>query len=137
MSTTSTCSAAPGRSTSRPRRDDRSAIDDIYRIYVRNADGEMVPLRALAEARIVLGPQALIRYNNYRSVTINGSAGAGRQLRRGARGDGASVGRTTLPRGYGYEWTGTALQEKEAAGQTAIILGLAVLFAYLFLVGAV
>ena len=40
----------------------------------------------------------------------------------------------TLPQGYGYEWTGTALQEKEAAGKTTAILGLAVLFAYLFLV---
>ena len=39
-----------------------------------------------------------------------------------------------LPQGYSFEWTGTALQEKEAAGQTTIILGLAVLFAYLFLV---
>ncbi len=40
-----------------------------------------------------------------------------------------------LPTGYGYEWTGTALQEKQAAaGKTAIVLGLAVLFAYLFLV---
>ena len=41
---------------------------------------------------------------------------------------------TTLPQGFSYEWTGTALQEKEAAGQTTVILGLAVLFAYLFLV---
>ena len=41
---------------------------------------------------------------------------------------------TTLPAGYSYEWTGTALQEKAAAGQTTTILGLAVLFAYLFLV---
>ncbi len=36
--------------------------------------------------------------------------------------------------GYGYEWTGTALQELQAAGQTSMILALAVLFAYLFLV---
>jgi multidrug efflux pump subunit AcrB len=40
----------------------------------------------------------------------------------------------TLPTGYAYEWTGTALQEKEAGGKTPIVLGLAVLFAYLFLV---
>jgi multidrug efflux pump subunit AcrB len=40
----------------------------------------------------------------------------------------------TLPAGYGFEWTGTALQEKEAAGKTTMILALAVLFAYLFLV---
>ena len=40
----------------------------------------------------------------------------------------------TLPAGYGFEWTGTALQEKAASGRTGIVLGLAVLFAYLFLV---
>ena len=45
------------------------------------------------------------------------------------------VSAATLPPGYGFEWTGTALQEKEAAGKTTIILALAVLFAYLFLVG--
>jgi multidrug efflux pump subunit AcrB len=39
-----------------------------------------------------------------------------------------------LPPGFGYEWTGTAYQEKQAAGQTGLILALAVLFAYLFLV---
>jgi multidrug efflux pump subunit AcrB len=45
------------------------------------------------------------------------------------------LARTTLPAGYGYEWTGTALQEKAASGQTGFILGLALVFAYLFLVG--
>jgi multidrug efflux pump subunit AcrB len=39
-----------------------------------------------------------------------------------------------LPHGFSFEWTGTALQEKEAAGKTTLILALAVLFAYLFLV---
>ena len=42
--------------------------------------------------------------------------------------------RETLPAGYSFEWTGTAYQEQQASGQTGIILGLAVLFAYLFLV---
>jgi multidrug efflux pump subunit AcrB len=45
------------------------------------------------------------------------------------------ISAATLPRGFGYEWTGTALQEKEASGKTTTILALAVLFAYLFLVG--
>jgi multidrug efflux pump subunit AcrB len=45
------------------------------------------------------------------------------------------VAKATLPAGYSYEWTGTALQEQQASGQTAFILGLAVVFAYLFLVG--
>src|SRR4029450_13728056 len=45
------------------------------------------------------------------------------------------LAKSTLPAGYGFEWTGTALQEKAASGQTGFILALAVLFAYLFLVG--
>jgi multidrug efflux pump subunit AcrB len=45
------------------------------------------------------------------------------------------VSSATLPSGYGYEWTGTAYQEAAASGQTGAILGLAILFAFLFLVG--
>ncbi len=111
----------------------RKSIDDIYDIYVRNKDGSMVPLRALAVARLVVGPQLLIRYNNYRAAIVNGSPAPG--LSSGeALAAMERISATALPAGYGYEWTGTALQEKEAAGKTPIVLGLAVLFAYLFLV---
>ena len=44
------------------------------------------------------------------------------------------ISKQALPPGYGFEWTGTALQGREAAGQTTTVLGLALLFAYLFLV---
>jgi HAE1 family hydrophobic/amphiphilic exporter-1 len=47
----------------------------------------------------------------------------------------AEVSAKTLPPGYGFEWTGTAFQEHRASGQTEIVLGLALLFAFLFLVG--
>ena len=47
----------------------------------------------------------------------------------------AEVSAKTLPPGFGYEWTGTAFQEQRAGGQTGIVLGMALLFAYLFLVG--
>ena len=114
-------------------RDYRNAIDDILGIYVRNGAGEMVPMRSLASVRVVLGPSALSRYNLYRSVTINGAAAPGYST-----GDALAAMAGSRPRpcrpGYGFEWTGTALQELEAAGQTGIVLGLAVLFAYLFLV---
>ena len=66
---------------------------------------------------------------------MNGGAGAGLLLRRGDRGHGDAGARTPCRAGYGYEWTGTALQEKAAAGQTGFILALALVFAYLFLVG--
>jgi HAE1 family hydrophobic/amphiphilic exporter-1 len=113
--------------------DFRKAVGDIFQVHVRNAQGQMVPLRALASVRLVLGPSALIRYNLYRSVTINGSPAPGHST-----GDALAamerLSATTLPAGYGFEWTGTALQEKEAAGQTTVVLALAILFAYLFLV---
>ena len=133
-STTSTCSAAPGRSTSRARRPSAPRIDDIYRINVRNRQNEMVPVRAFAEARLVLGPQSVIRYNNFRSVTLNGGPAPGYSSGE-ALAAMERMSATTLPRGFGFEWTGTALQEKEAAGKTTTILALAVVFAYLFLVG--
>ncbi len=113
---------------------ERARIDDIYRINVRNRNGEMVSVRAFADAELILGPQSIIRYNNYRSVTINGGPAPGF-----SSGDALAamerVSAATLPRGFSFEWTGTALQEKEAAGKTTFILALAVLFAYLFLVG--
>ncbi len=53
--------------------EDRASVDDIYRIHVRNSKGEMIPLRSLVETRVVVGPQALIRYNNRLAVTVQGA----------------------------------------------------------------
>jgi len=111
----------------------RDNTDDIYQIYVRNAQGGMVPIRALAEAKLVQGPQTVVRYNGLRGAIVNGAPkpgySSGQALAAMER-----VSATTLPAGYSFEWTGTALQEKAAGGRTGIVLGLAVLFAYLFLV---
>ena len=111
----------------------RDNVDDIYGIYVRNAKGGMVPIRALAEARLVQGPQSVIRYNGYPGAIVNGAAkpgySSGQALAAMER-----VSAATLPPGYRFEWTGTALQEKAASGRTGIVLALAIVFAYLFLV---
>ncbi len=112
---------------------DRSSIDDIYRINVRSNDGKMIPLRSLAEVKVVVGPPALIRYNNLRAVTIQGGPAAGISSGQALNAM-DKVAAATLPPGYGGEWTDTAFQEKRAEGKTAIILGFAILFAYLFLV---
>ncbi|MCK8785450.1 multidrug efflux RND transporter permease subunit [Roseomonas sp. NAR14] len=112
---------------------DRRQIDDIWRLRVRSSRGDMVPLRALADIRVVLGPQTISRYNNYRAVLINGSPRAGV-----SSGDALAameqLSQRALPQGFSFEWTGTAYQEKLAAGQTIYVVALAVLFAYLFLV---
>src|SRR5499433_3083513 len=113
---------------------DRRSVDDIYRINVRNAEGKMIPLRSLVEARVVVGPPALIRYNNLRAVTVQGSPAAGISSGQALKAM-EDVAAKTLPAGFAGEWTDTAFQEKRAEGKTAIILGFAILFAYLFLVG--
>jgi hydrophobe/amphiphile efflux-1 (HAE1) family protein len=112
---------------------DRSNVDDVYRINVRSNDGKMIPLRSLAEVKVVVGPPALVRYNNLRAVTIQGSPAAGISSGQALKAM-EKVAAATLPQGYGGEWTDTAFQEKRAEGKTAIILGFAILFAYLFLV---
>src|SRR5271163_1464644 len=111
----------------------RGDIPDIWQIYVRNSTGEMVPIRSIASLRIVTGPQVITRYNNYRSVTVNGGPAAGVSSGTAIAAM-EELSRSTLPAGYSHEWTGTAYQEQAAAGQTGIILALAILFAYLFLV---
>jgi hydrophobe/amphiphile efflux-1 (HAE1) family protein len=113
---------------------DRKGVDDIFRVRVRTAQGDLVPLRAVADVQLITAPSSIVRYNNLRSVTVNGGPAPGYSSGEAINAMQA-VAVSTLPHGYSYEWTGTALQEKAAAGQTGYILGLAILFAYLFLVG--
>jgi hydrophobe/amphiphile efflux-1 (HAE1) family protein len=113
--------------------EDRASVDDIYRINVRNAKGEMIPLRSLVEVRVVVGPQALIRYNNRLAVTVQGSPAPGVSSGQ-ALATMDQVAEQTLPRGYRGDWTDISFQEKRAEGKTAMILAFAILFAYLFLV---
>ena len=79
----------------------RDNIDDIYRIYVRNAQGGMVPIRAVAEAKLVQGPQTVVRYNGYRGAIVNGAPkpgySSGQALAAMER-----ISATTLPAGYSY-----------------------------------
>jgi len=111
----------------------RNKLSDIDKIYVRNAQGGMVPLRALAEVQRVEGPQTVVRYNGYRAAVVNGAPkpgySSGQALAAMQR-----ISNETLPPGYTFEWTGTAFQEVAASGKTPIVLGIAILFAYLFLV---
>ncbi|MBV9735349.1 MAG: efflux RND transporter permease subunit, partial [Acidisphaera sp.] len=112
---------------------DRADTSDIWKIYVRNRAGTMVPVRSIASLRIVLGPQVITRFNNYRAISINGGPAPGVSSGTALTAM-QEVSAKTLPPGYQFEWTGTAYQEQAASGQTGTILALAVLFAYLFLV---
>jgi hydrophobe/amphiphile efflux-1 (HAE1) family protein len=113
---------------------DRRDVSSLWKIHIRNRFGTDVPFASIAEARVILGPQVITRYNDYRAIPIQGSPSPGTSSGT-ALATMAEASTKTLPRGYGYEWTGTAYQEASAAGQTGPILGLAILFAFLFLVG--
>jgi multidrug efflux pump subunit AcrB len=112
---------------------DRNEVASLWQIYIRNKYGDDVPLRSIADARVIVGPQVITRYNNYRAISIQGAPSPGSSSG-AALAAMAQVSDRTLPAGYSYEWTGTAYQEVAASGQTGAILGLAVLFAFLFLV---
>jgi hydrophobe/amphiphile efflux-1 (HAE1) family protein len=112
---------------------DRDDFASLWKIYVRNDQGNMVPLRSLATMSVITGPQVISRYNNVRSITIDGSPAPGQSSSQ-ALAAMAEISDKVLPAGYSYEWTGTAYQEIQAGGQTGVVLALAVLFAYLFLV---
>src|SRR5690606_35058641 len=91
---------------------DRRALEDIGRIHVRNAAGDVGPGAAVATARYDLGPSSIIRFNYARAVTIQGAPAPGV-----ASGTAIAamekLSADTLPSGYAFEWSGTALQEKE------------------------
>ena len=114
-------------------KESRASIESIYEIQVRNKDGEMIPMSSLARASLDVGPRTVVRYNTYRAISINGSPAPG-------QGEGDAIAAmqdlsaSTLPAGYGFEWTGQALEQQLSAGQTPIVIGLAVVFAFLFLV---
>jgi hydrophobe/amphiphile efflux-1 (HAE1) family protein len=111
----------------------RDTPDSIYQSYVRSQSGAMVPLRALATTSRILEPVIISRYNDTDAIPVIGTPAPGV-----SSGDAlaamAEISDRTLPEGFSYEWTGTAYQEINAAGQSGPILLLSVLFAYLFLV---
>ncbi|NEX17180.1 MAG: hydrophobe/amphiphile efflux-1 family RND transporter [Halochromatium sp.] len=113
--------------------DYRNQPADIVRLFVRNKDGEMVPIATLAEVESRTGPQIVSRYNLFRSADISGGPAPGFSSGQAI----AAMEQTaeeTLPSGFGYDWTSMSYQEIQAAGQAPFIFGLALLFVYLFLV---
>jgi len=106
--------------------------EDALRIRVRNNEGDMVPIGAVATVRDTAGPSRVPRYNLYPSAALIGDTPPG-----GSLGESIAamerMAANVLPDGIGYEWTEIAYQQK-AAGNTALVAFLlAVLFVFLLL----
>ncbi|WP_299180787.1 efflux RND transporter permease subunit [uncultured Neptuniibacter sp.] len=111
----------------------RDNVDDLNDLNVMSNRGHLIPISALIEVKPVLGPQTLTRFNQSRSASITAMLNPGTATGAGIE-QMEQLARDTLPDGYILEWTGTTQQEQEAGGYVIIIMSLAVLFAYLFLV---
>ncbi len=111
----------------------RDKVEDIKALYARSTTGDMVPLGTLIDVENVLGPILLNRYNMFRAATVTAVEAPGLST-----GDAIRVlqeeALTALPPGFSYEWTGTAQQQLSSAGMVVVILAMAVVFGYLFLV---
>lgn len=107
----------------------RSTPENIESFYVRNTKGDMVPLSTMVNVSDVSGPEYISRYNVYPTINVTADAAEGYssgQLIAAMEQTAAQV----LPLGYGYEWTGMALQEKESAGTYGPIFALALLMVF-------
>jgi len=110
----------------------RAKREDIAKLYVRAADGNMVPLSALVKIKQIRGVQSIKRYNLYRTVSLYGGNAPGYSTGQAIAAMEAMSGKI-LSNEYGYEWTGTAYQEIEAGGMAPYIFSLALVFVFLFL----
>ena len=110
----------------------RRERDNIGLFFVRGSDGDMIPLTALGNTDYTTGPGSIKRFNMFntsiiRGTTANGaSSGQVMELLE-------QIAREKLPENIGVEWSGLSYQEKQAGGQTGLILALVFLFVFLFL----
>ena len=111
----------------------RDTLEDVGRIYVRSNLGHMVPLSSLATLSTILAPQLVTRYNQFASAQVNGEGSPGYSSGE-AMAAMAKVAAKTLPEDFGYEWSALSYQEQKSGGQAPMLLALALLFGYLFLV---
>ena len=111
----------------------RDKATDLSGVYVKNKNGVMVPILSVVKLRQTVGTASITRYNQYESVQIQGQQAAGK-----SSGDAMDameeVAKQTLPSDITFDWSGTSAQEREASGQTAMVVGMALVFVYLFLV---
>jgi multidrug efflux pump len=105
--------------------------DDVLKLHVKNAKGEMIPLSTFVKAEWILGAVQLSRYNGYPAIKISGDANAGY-----SSGDAINEMEklaSQLPSGFGFEWTGQSFEEKTSGSQTTALFVLSFLAVFLCL----
>jgi len=111
--------------------DDRESAGDMAGYYVRNANGDMVPLSAFASTRRIYGPEYTNRFNLYRAVQVIGGPAPGYssdQVMKALE----EVANEVLPREMGFAWADLSYQQRVASG-SATVFALSLLCVFLIL----
>jgi HAE1 family hydrophobic/amphiphilic exporter-1 len=111
---------------------ERASQDDIKRYYVRNSNGDMVPLSALLTTRQITGPQYTNRFNLFRAAQVIGSAAPGYSSGQALTAL-EEVAKQTLPPEMSYDWADLSYQEKKASGSALTTFALSLAFVMLIL----
>src|SRR3954454_4742475 len=111
---------------------ERTRPEDIGQLYVRNNDGNMVPLSAITTIRRTAGPEYTQRFNLFRAAQVNGAAAPGYSSGQ-ALAALEEVAAQTLPREMSFDWSDLSYQEKKAAGTTGRVFALSLIFVFLIL----
>ena len=112
----------------------RTDAKNVGQFFVRNANGDTVPLDAISTIQNIAGPEFTMRYNEYRSAQINGSAAPGYSSNQ-AMNALEEVFRQTMPSEMGYDYLGMSFQEKKAQQGVSptVVFGMSLLFVFLIL----
>lgn len=110
----------------------RAVIEDVSKLNVKNAEGNMIPFAAFTTIESRLGPENLTRYNTYISSLISGSAAPGYSSGQAIEAMEKLI-QEKAGKSFGYEWTSMAYQETSASSSTSLVFILAILVAYLIL----
>src|SRR5271168_855994 len=114
--------------------ENRAKAENVGQFYVRNNKGENVPLSTLTSIKSRLGPEFTLRFNEYRSAQVNGSAAPGFSADQ-ATAALEAVFKQTMPREMGFDYSGISFQEQKAREGVppAAVFGLSLLFVFLIL----
>ena len=110
----------------------RKQLEDIGNLYVRSNDGKLVRINSFAEVKTELSPKIIYRFNQYTSASVTAMSKNG--VSSGLALNELEKLEKELPKEYGVWWTGLSLQEVETRGLATFLIGLAIVFCYLFLV---
>jgi len=110
----------------------RSKETDINNFFIKNSEGNMVPLATLVDIRPVTGPEYTTRFNLYRSAEVTGAPAPGYTSTEAMTAL-EEVAAEVLPPDMGYAWNAMSFQEKKASGSLGVILTFSLVFVFLIL----